>query len=64
MLHQGHNCFCEKRSPNHVAAVTNPLNRRLVKRAPSEHPLSFADALAATQTASPVYEDEIAHESR
>ena len=40
------------------------LYRRLVKRAPSEHPLSFADALAATQTASPVYEDEIAHESR
>ncbi len=40
------------------------LYRRLVQRAPSEHPLRFADALAATQTASPVYEDEIAQESR
>jgi MFS family permease len=40
------------------------LYRRLLHRAPGEHPLTFADALASAQTASPVYEDEIAHEPR
>ena len=48
----------------HLLLVAFVLYRRLVQRAPSEHPLPFADALAATQTASPVYEDEIAQDSR
>jgi hypothetical protein len=48
----------------HLLLVAFVLCRRLVQRAPSEHPVPFADALAATQTASPVYEDEIAHDSR
>jgi len=48
----------------HLLLVAFVLYRRLVRRAPSEHPVPFADALAATQTASPVYEDEIAQDSR
>jgi MFS family permease len=48
----------------HLLLVAFVLYRRLVQRAPSEHPVPFADALAATQTASPVYEDEIAHDSQ
>jgi MFS family permease len=47
----------------HLLLVVFVLYRRLVQRAPSEHPVPFTDALAATQTASPVYEDEIAHDS-
>jgi MFS family permease len=46
----------------HLLLVAFVLYRRLVQRAPSEHPVPFADALAATQTASPVYEDEIAQD--
>jgi MFS family permease len=48
----------------HLLLVAFVLYRRLVQRAPSEHPVPFADALAATQTASPVYEDEIAQDGR
>jgi hypothetical protein len=48
----------------HVLLAGFVLYRGAVPRAPSEHPVPFADALAATQTASPVYEDEIAHDSR
>jgi MFS family permease len=48
----------------HLFLVAFVLYRWLVQRAPSEHPVPFAEALAATQTASPVYEDEIAHDSR
>ena len=48
----------------HLSLVAFVLYRLLAQRAPSEHPVPFADALAATQTASPVYEDEIAHDSR
>lgn len=47
----------------HLLLVTFVLYRQLVQRAPSEHPMPFVDALAATQTVSPVYEDEIAHDS-
>ncbi|MDH3417089.1 MAG: hypothetical protein OEM64_12340 [Gammaproteobacteria bacterium] len=47
-----------------VERVCDQRYRWLVQRAPSEHPVPFAEALAATQTASPVYEDEIAHDSR
>ena len=48
----------------HLLLVAFVLYRLLAQRAPSEHPVPFADALAATQTVSPVYEDEIAHDSR
>jgi MFS family permease len=48
----------------HLLLAGFVLYRRLMQRAPSDHPVPFADALAATQTASPVYEDEIAQGAR
>jgi len=47
----------------HLLLAGFVLYRGFVQRAPSDHPVPFADALAVTQTASPVYEDEIAQDS-
>jgi len=48
----------------HLLLAGFVLFRRFVRGgAPSEQHIPFGDALAATQTASPVYEDEIAHDS-
>ena len=48
----------------HILLAGFVLFRHFIRRGvPADHQIAFGDALAATQTASPIYEEEIAHEA-